>query len=158
MSETNSTIRSLLEALAAGLLFGLLGFACATAIFWKAQGGGWEAFPACAGVAALMTGFASWWLIVASPGNHSLGRGLWAGALVGILSHPLAWYLAILVNYLSGAEPAVDEAMDPLRGLWGSVVFSIGSWACVGWLTVPLGALAGAGISSVMRWLSGKGS
>jgi len=157
MHETHSKTKALAEALFAALLFGILAFTCAFAILRNAQGEGWAAFPAYAGVAALLTGFASWWAILARPSTHTVGRGLGAGALVGFLSHPLAWYFAILVNYISGNQPAAGgESMDPLQGIAGAVVFSLGSLACVGWLTVPLGALAGAGFTPLMKWLFGN--
>ena len=149
-------VRAFLASLVAGLFFGILGFACAFAIFQNAQGEGWEAFPECAGVAASLTGFLSWWALLARPCAYSLRRGLLAGALVGLLSHPLAWYFAILVNYFSGAMPSGDEAMDPLQGLLGAVVFSLGSWACVGWLTLPLGMVAGAALTPLTKWFFGR--
>lgn len=159
MSETHSKIKALLEALVAGLLFGIFAFACAFAILMvgksEAQSKDWDVLPGCAGGAAFLTGIATWWLILARPQIHSLGRGLGAGALVGILSHPFAWYFFGLIAYFSGAEPGVDEIMDPLQLLLGAVVFSLGSWACVGWLTVPLGAMSGAAFAPMMKWLFG---
>jgi hypothetical protein len=67
-----------------------------------------------------------------------------AGALTGLLSHPLAWYLAIVYHYANGAQSSLGEpTLNPVEGLGGSLLFSLGSWLLVGWITVPVGALAG---------------
>jgi len=153
MNDSKYDNRALLESLVAGVIFGIIAFAYAFAILRNAQGEGWEKFPGCAGVAASLAGVAAWWTILARPSTHSIGRGLGAGALVGIISHPLAWYVFILTYYLSGTK----DAMDPLQALWGAVVFSLFSW-CVAWLTVPLAAGAGAAFALMMKWLVGKGS
>ena len=144
--------KTVAEGLVAGLWFGILGFCCAHVIVRDAQGEGWEVFPGCAGTAGFVTGFSSWWLILAGPGVHTIARGLSAGAVVGLLSHPFAWYFMIVANYVSGTKPVGDEALDPLTGLGGAVIFSIGSWACVGWLTLPVGAIAGAALTPLLKW------
>jgi hypothetical protein len=72
--------------------------------------------------------------------------------VIGLLSHPLAWYLAILWHYLSGDRASTgDEPLDPIMGITDSFVFSFWSLLLAGWLTIPVGAALGALLA---RWLT----
>lgn len=114
-----------------------------------AAGAGWEYLPLLAGAAGLLTGSALWWLIVSRKGRYTKWRGLLAGALTGLLGHYVIWYLWILVDNVSywiGGQPGSslgEPPVDPLTGLFGVAGLAIWGVMLLGWITVPLGALAG---------------
>ncbi len=45
--------------------------------------------------AAFITGTLLWKIVYARARKHTHWRGMLVGALVGVVSHPLAWYLTI---------------------------------------------------------------
>lgn len=79
-------------------------------------------------------------------------RGVWVGALVGLLSHPLAWYGSSLYFYLAG-EPG---ALNPLEGLGASLFYTLFSLVLVGWLTVPVGAITGGFLAYAQAKLTAR--
>lgn len=128
--------------LLAGAAFGIAGLGCALVPLAGAKGEGWSVVAAAAGVAAVLTGAAVWKLLAA--GRRGRAGALLAGALAGLLAHPLAWYLASLQLYLRGVPSSLGDApMDPVQALGGSLVLSLGSWIAIGWLTLPAGMLVG---------------
>ncbi|HTX37124.1 MAG TPA: hypothetical protein VME43_18975 [Bryobacteraceae bacterium] len=71
------------------------------------------------------------------------------GLLTGVLAHPVAWYLAIVWSYASGARSSLGERMlNPLEAVAACFVFAAGSIILTGWLTVPAGGVIG--------WILGK--
>jgi hypothetical protein len=141
--------RRVQHSLVMGALCGVVGLGVGIVVRVNATGGGYEAFPLYASLAALLTGTAAWWLLVALPAAYRSLRGALAGALAGLVAHYVCWYLMILGSnvcyWLWGAcvgslgEPPVD----PLYGLLGAAALSLGSLLLFGWLTVPAGGVLG---------------
>jgi hypothetical protein len=63
-----------------------------------------------------------------------------AGGLTGLIAHPAAWYVAIVLSYLRrhslfpGTTP-----VEPFKGIVTSFFIII----IAGWLTIPVGAITG---------------
>jgi len=81
---TSTAIACLVSASAAFLLSLLL---------LKGAAQDWQAMPFAAALAASLTGALSWRLLVVTSRSRVLLRGIAAGALTGLLSHPIAWYV-----------------------------------------------------------------
>lgn len=124
--------------LLAGLVFGLAAFICSY-LFLKDAVGDWRGMLVAAPLTAFFCGIICWWLLVARGRKVSVWRGVWVGALVALLSHPLVWYGSILYLYLA-REP---RTLNPIEGLLASLVYGLVSLVFVGWLTVPAAALTG---------------
>lgn len=85
-----------LRSLSIGSLYrpvGLVG----TFVVYQAIEDGYRFCPLYAGVVALITCSVLWWLIIERPCRRSLAAGIVTGAPGGLLSHPVCWYLQILV-------------------------------------------------------------
>jgi hypothetical protein len=142
----------LLWIILAGLAFAIAGWVCSLWFLSNAIGD-WRVMLYAAPAAAFLGGAFFWWLLVMRPERPRWVRGMIAGALTGLAAHPLAWYLAILVFYVAGVRDSLgQETLDPLTGLWASLVYSLLSWVGLGWLTVPIGALVGG----VMAFLQSR--
>jgi hypothetical protein len=123
------------------LSFGVAGLASALVFVHEPVGKGWQMLPYAAGIASLLAAWLTWGLMRPMT---SARRGALTGAVIGLLSHPPAWYLAILWHYLVGARSSTgDEPLDPIMGITGSLVFSFWSLLLTGWLTIPVGAVLG---------------
>jgi hypothetical protein len=104
-------------------------------------------------VAAFITATLLWSVVFARNRRASFFRGAVVGALVGLVSHPPAWYLMLLFLYVSGERTSSGErTLDPVNGLWASLVYSLFSWLLVGWIT----ALIGAAIGGSLGYLAGR--
>ncbi len=137
---------------AAGLAFGLAGLGVSL-VFLRGVAAGWQVFLFCAPLAAFGVGFLAWSLLLARWPQPRPWAGAAAGALVGFLAHPAAWYLAILYFYFSGATSSLGEpTLDPVVGLPASLLYSALSWLAAGWLTVPAGALIGGLLAYFQGW------
>lgn len=110
--------------------------------------------------AAFFVGMILWRKAFTRGRRPTFWRGVTVGVLVGTLSHPLAWYLAMLWAYLSGARGSLgDRTIDPLNGLWASIAYSALSLVVVGWITAPVGGAAGGvlGFIAGKRWQKSAG-
>lgn len=124
--------------LLAGLAFALAAFICSY-LFLRDAVGDWRGMLVAAPLTAFFCGVVCWWLFVARGQKVSFWRGVWVGALVALLSHPLVWYGSILYFYLAG-EP---HTLNPLEGLLASLLYGLVSLIFAGWLTLPAAALTG---------------
>lgn len=98
----------------------------------------------CSGISAFIVGTLLWGRLVARHPAPRPARGAACGAFVGILSHPIAWYLMLVAYWLRGARSSLGEpTVDPITALAGAAVFSAWSIFLAGWLTVPVAALVG---------------
>lgn len=138
------------RSLAMGLLCAPVGILCGIYIWALATGEGYHLFPVYAGVAAFVTPFAFWWLLVARRAQATVRGGALAGALSGAVAHYVCWYLLILSRNAcywlwGGCRSSLGEPpIDPLNGLWGALALTFWSLLYLGWVTVPLAALIGA--------------
>jgi hypothetical protein len=136
----------------AALLFGGTGFIIAHLIIAHAAGDGWQSLPICSGAAAFGLSLLFWRLFYPSDQLLSARRGALVGILTGVLAHPVAWYLAIVWNYASGARTSLgDPVLNPLEGLTGCLVFAFWSLLLTGWITVPAGGILGWILGRTLR-------
>lgn len=127
-------------------LFALVGLLVGRAVSWDAIGSGWALFPLYAVLAGFVTAFALWQRLIGARPSVRRRRALVTGALTGLLSHPLCWWLLILGanidHLLFGTVSSLGEPpMNPLQGLVGALGYSLFSLYLVGWLTVLAGVL-----------------
>ena len=141
---------SYMEALFAGGYFALVALLPSYLILSK---GSLQELIFASAVAAFIVGTILWRKVFARGRRSTFWRGVTVGVLVGVLSHQLAWYLAMLWSYLGGAQGSLGErTIDPLNGLWASIVYSALSLVVVGWITAPIGGAAGG----VLGFVAGK--
>lgn len=142
------------QSLVAALTFGLTGALSAAGSFLYGGSLDVEATgqAALAGACAALTGSLCWRWIALNGGNSpSRARGVWVGALVGLLAHLPYWYSLILVNWAFGEPSVLGDAIDPVTGLWAAPVYSLMSWLMAGWITVPVGAATGLFLATGMH-------
>lgn len=134
----------------AGLLFGIL-------VPVVAGGDGYRWLFAAAAPAAFVCGAALWRLLPERIPRHRLAWGALAGALAGLVSHYLTWYLSFLGANVSfwltgGPISSLGEPpADLLTAFLGAAGLTFFSLVIVGWLTVPAGALLGLAFASASR-------
>jgi hypothetical protein len=130
------------QALLYGLLCTPVGIAIGLFIALDSAASGFRYFYLYSGLAAFMTASFMWWLLIGRPEKPSGTRAVAVGALSGLLSHWLCWYLMLLwVNvdfyWLGGSGSSLGEApITPLPGLVAVFAFCFWSWLYFGWLTV----------------------
>lgn len=140
-----------------GLLFGIF-------VFLQAEGEGYQWFVVAAALAAFVSGAALWRVLPERVLHHRLRWGAVAGALAGLVSHYLTWYLqylgAILCYWLTGGCTGSlgDSPANPLVALVGAAGFSFFSLIALGWLTVPIGAVLGWVFGFATQKKQGSGS
>lgn len=108
----------------------------------------WNPFYIAAPAAALLVGIPAWHRFVIVPGRATIGRGIAIGAFGSIIAHPVMWMLL-----QSFAPPMAGFSQD-----WTLVVVYILSGLLVGgWITTPLGILAGMLLIRLQRALTPVG-
>jgi hypothetical protein len=152
----------LLKSVTAAVVFTAAGALCSAVVLSfgppETRGEGWAEFPFCAGAAAFMTSLTVWWLHVARTDKPGTMRGAAAGLAIGVLAHPVTWYVLICWNWmlagLSLRHPsAAGDPLNPVTGVLGALVFSVWSIVIVGWITVPAGALVGTLVARLQGML-----
>lgn len=143
--------KTTLWTLLAGLAFALAAFICSY-LFVREAIGDWRGMLVAAPLTAFFCGIGCWWIFMARGQKVWFWRGVWVGALVALLSHLLVWYGTILYFYLAG-EPGT---LNPLEGLWASLVYGLLGLVFVGWLTVPAAAITGGLLAYVQAKNSPK--
>jgi len=139
-----------MKILPISLLAGLFGLVGGTFVWLMTNGSDYQALPLAAGLGAFGTTAFFWRLIVVRCNNYTARAGMLTGGLSGIASHWVCWYLYLVgVNICygltGGCVSSLNEPpLDPLNGLWGTVLFSLVSLMFLGWITVPLGMAVGA--------------
>lgn len=88
-------------------------------------------------LAALLAGLPTWWLFIVKPRHATIRRGILVGALGSIIAHPILW-MFMLVDELRLGSPD-NIFLVPLIILDGPIL----SLIAVGWITTPIGAIAG---------------
>ena len=130
---------------ARALVFGGLGFGLAYLIVSvRGRIGDWWPLVAASGLAAFAVSLLLWRLLCGSGRPVTWRRGALAGALTGLLAHPVAWYLALVWNYAIGQTSSLgDRSTNALESLAGAFIMTFWSLLIAGWLTVPAGAVVG---------------
>ena len=114
---------------------------------------------ACAAAAASIVGVLSWRFVVATRESKPR-RGIWAGVLVGLLGHPLCWFLATLVPILRDPSLRGQSLGDTAFNLvFMTLLMSFSSLGLVGWISIPLAATLGYWTRRIERsWTVGRES
>ena len=135
----------MLAALRPALIFGVLGLVISYLILSShAVGTDWWSIVAASGLAAFAVSYLLWQVLCSPARPTSPRHGVLAGALTGVLAHPVAWYLAVVWTYLR-SHPLFPNGklVGPIEGLGVSFVYAFFGVILTGWITVPAGALAG---------------
>src|ERR1700731_169352 len=79
----------------------------ATWVMRDATGQGWTVIVPSAILATLGLSLGLLWWATRRPPRLRTGVGL--GLLIGVLVHPVTWYLALLLAFVSGTRTSLDE-------------------------------------------------
>lgn len=113
---------------------------------------GFASFLFAAPAAAFVTAALFWWLLD-RPANYTRARGALAGALAGAVAHYVCWLMSMLGMWachgLTSACAVTGDPIGPLEAFWVAAIYSFFSLLFFGWLTVPAGAIIGAGVAHV---------
>ena len=145
------------KSIVMGTLCAPIGVVIGLFIGLDAIGSGYEFFAVYAGAAAFLTPTLLWRLIVARTEAYTILRGALTGAISGVLSHFVTWYLFILSSNVcywafGGCKDSLGEGpMNPLEGLAGAAGLSFFSLLFFGWITVPIGAILGGLLARSQR-------
>ena len=132
-------------ALKSAATFGLLGLALASVIVFNLSkvSDTWTLVLS-ASVASFALGYVLWRILCPGDRPSSVRQGILSGALMGLLAHPVAWYLAIVLNYMLHHPMFPDKPpLDPITAFYASFVYAFFSIILTGWLAVAAGAIAG---------------
>lgn len=127
---------------AVGLLFGIL-------VSVTAEGAGYQWFFVPAVLAAFCSGAVLWRVLPEVFSRRRLVWGAFAGALAGVVSHYVTWYLGFLGFNLcfwltGGCTSSLGEPpASLLQAFAGAAGLSFFSLLILGWLTAPIGAVLG---------------
>ncbi|QLH82695.1 hypothetical protein [Halosimplex pelagicum] len=142
---SGETKRSGSEAVGWAAFAGVV-FAASAAVFvvpwfgWPSVSGGDGSLALASLLAAGIVGAASWLGVERYAGGRPILGGAAAGVLTGVLAHPVAWFLG----------PILDLEVQAGGSVFLTPFMSVYSLLFVGWLTVPLGAVAGL-VTGVVR-------
>ena len=105
--------------LVSALVFGGSGFLIASLILFGLHHAGddWHPLAVSSGLAAFGVSLVLWRFLCTPARLISPSRGAQVGALTGLLAHPVAWYLAILWMFMTGARSSLGDRPcgGPLR-------------------------------------------
>jgi hypothetical protein len=147
MGVTQPTHHRLKWSSLTGGIAGLAAWGCSTALFWNNQSG-WGILIVASTVAAFLTSFGLWYWLMAKRPQVTVKAGIVTGGLIGLLAHPLAWYLGILLLFFSGQTDSLGErTATPIEGILIALIYTLFSLAFIGWVTIPLGAIVGGVIA-----------
>ena len=111
-----------------------------------------------AALASLLTGPFFWWLIVIRTRYLTAGSGAWVGVAGSLSAHLLTWVLAFGIPFLTDNKhpPFLEpgKLSSFLDVLLYAAYYTYFSLIYVGWLTTPIGALAGAAVGWVLSRLA----
>jgi hypothetical protein len=107
-------------------------------------------FYLAAPLAAALLGPCLWWWAIIKPDRLSVRRGIGVGVLGASLAHPLVWYMALVLAFLTGEQPVpfmlitnpVQDLLEALSLAWFSLIL-------VGWITALVGGVAGGAIAQL---------
>jgi hypothetical protein len=131
------------------LITALVAASAAWLITADAIGNGYERTPFYAALSSGATFALLWYWLIERHRRFTVARGVVTGALVGLLSHPLFWYLFLLdswLRYQLYGQPISslgEPPMNPLDALAAALIYTLWSWFLVGWITAVVGAVTG---------------
>ncbi|GHO90077.1 hypothetical protein KSF_001250 [Reticulibacter mediterranei] len=100
-------------------------------------------FLIAAPLVSLLVGLSGWWLIIERSGRITKRRGIVVGVLGGITAHPLIWTFLALFSQPS-VFGDVGPTPDLLQNIRLVITYSLLSLIFAGWITAPVGGIAGA--------------
>jgi hypothetical protein len=141
----------------AGLTFAVFGFLVAFAamenVILRSIAMVPEAVPYLVALATFLVGGISWWLVVERPARPTRERGILVGALTGLFTHPLMWFLIFAYQdpstYFDPSELLTQQAGSDLFG--GILLFTFFSLLTVGPITVVVGIFGGLVLTAGRR-------
>ena len=94
--------------------------------------------------------------MIIKPDRLSVWRGVGVGALGGLLVHPVVLYLLFVEAFLTRQSAALSlgAPTNPFLDLISAVLGAVMTVLLAGWITVPMGALAG-GLIALLQSKSG---
>jgi hypothetical protein len=137
------------RSLTFGLLCALAASLVAVFILLLVEGEGHWMLLFAAPAAAFVCGAALWRILPERTSGRSAAWGACAGALAGVVSHYLAWYLQYvgmnLCFWLTGGctSSLGEPPANLLAAFAGAAAFTFFSLLVVGWATLPIGAVLG---------------
>ncbi len=112
--------------------------------------GDYSQLPIAAPIAAWLGGSLTWWFYCErNKKTRTQTRAAIAGTVGAILAHPLCWYLLILISnfgyWVLGQQQGSlnTPPVDPFLAIPTSLMLGFFSLIFYGWVTVPLGMIAG---------------
>ena len=147
----------LLNAIKISIYQSLTGFIVGGYVAATAIGEGYDLFPLFAGSGAFIASFALWYFLIEKLNKRATTAGVLVGALSGVVSHYVCWYLFILEGNIeyhilgSWTNSLGDPPMSPVYGVVGAMWFTLFSLLFYGWVTVPIGAFIGGLFSHQQR-------
>jgi hypothetical protein len=143
---------------------GLIASVCIVRIFysgytvqdWSALSPQYLPFMVASCLSSALLGPALWWWAIIKPDHLSVRRGVGVGVLGGLLVHPLVLYLLFVAAYLTrqSAPLSLGNPTNPLLDLISAALGAVMTILLAGWITVPMGALAG-GVIALLQIKSG---
>lgn len=131
-------------------LLGCVGAYLSLKLFMLARGQQVWFFCFTAAFASLLTGPFFWWLIVIRTRYLTAGSGAWVGVAGSLCAHPLTWMLVFGIPFLTSTRGLPFVEPEKLSSFFDVLLYAAFytyfSLIYVGWLTTPIGALAGAGV------------
>jgi hypothetical protein len=121
------------------------------AFHWDAQS---SILTLSASIAAMLTGLGLWRYCTARVQWISLRRAIGTGMLFSVLAHPLAWYLTMILSFVAhllDPSGSFGLSLDPFWAFFGSIFLSLYSLILVGWLTLLVSGISGAGLLLLLR-------
>ncbi len=97
---------------------------------------------------ALVVGLPAWVWCIALPRRATLRRGIAVGAIASLFAYPVMWMFAGLLNRQEVFGPLQIDVVS-LMILW-----TILGWIYAGWITTPVGAVAGGLLVLLQRVLT----
>jgi hypothetical protein len=139
-----------------GLAYASIGALVGVWIAVAAIGKGYGVFAVFAPIAAFLSGFLTWWSLVARSRSYSWVRRACAGALAAVLGHYICCYLVMVSAFLSQALAFIPpipgtSAPNPFESIFWAGPLALWSLVLVGWITVPIGAAIG-GVMATRQW------
>lgn len=132
-----------------GIIYSLFGILVGLWVAITSIGDGYEWFPLYAGLAAFITAGSLWRIIIERRQCHTIQNGVMIGALSGILSHYVCWYLQVIVVNIkyywfgTGLSSLGEPPANIFMGITGAFWLSLYSLLFFGLPTVIVGSAVG---------------
>ena len=97
-------------------------------------------FMFCMPLSVFITSFIMWYIFVERQKKYSEIRGTIVGFFIGLLSHPVLWYIVFIFVDINEGGPSLDVYSS--QGIIGALFLSIFSLTGL-WYTPIIGAIVG---------------